>query len=236
VRRASYGSVNIQVVLQRLFLSKTNRPPVSLSKIVKETSAATELESKVIVVVGTVTDDIRLPEIPKLSIAALRFTATAKARILAAGGETLTLDQLATRAPTGTNTILLRGKRNSREAVKHTGMGVLICTYLSVPYAEAPYKAHTSTRSRTLSRRAASSSAVAAAASPVASRYELSTEAKTRLPRASIRSAAGGNALCICLACFFLRSMLSCVHGQCSVMMSAFSKTDYCPLSMESAH
>lgn len=35
----------------------------------------------------------------------------------------MTLDQLALRAPTGSNTILLRGKRNSREAVKHFGMG-----------------------------------------------------------------------------------------------------------------
>ena len=35
----------------------------------------------------------------------------------------MTLDQLATRAPTGSNTILLRGKRSTREAVKHFGMG-----------------------------------------------------------------------------------------------------------------
>ena len=35
----------------------------------------------------------------------------------------MTLDQLAMRAPTGSNTILLRGKRNTREAVKHFGMG-----------------------------------------------------------------------------------------------------------------
>ena len=61
--------------------------------------------------------------IPKLTIAALRFTASAKERILKAGGEALTLDQLALRAPTGSNTILLRGKRSTREAVKHFGMG-----------------------------------------------------------------------------------------------------------------
>lgn len=72
---------------------------------------------------GTVTDDVRLLEIPKLSIAALRFTTSAKERILKAGGEALTLDQLALRAPVGSNTILLRGKRSTREAVKHFGMG-----------------------------------------------------------------------------------------------------------------
>jgi len=94
-----------------------------LSRIVKETAATPDLNSKVVVVVGTVTDDIRLVEVPKLSVAALRFTRAAKERILNAGGEALTLDQLALRAPTGSNTVLLRGKRNTREAVKHFGMG-----------------------------------------------------------------------------------------------------------------
>jgi len=112
-----------KVILRRLFLSKTNRPPLSLSRIVKEATASPDYASKVIVTVGVVTDDVRLLEVPKLSIAALRFTRAAKERILNAGGEALTLDQLALRAPTGSNTILLRGKRNSREAVKHFGMG-----------------------------------------------------------------------------------------------------------------
>jgi large subunit ribosomal protein L18e len=112
-----------QAILHRLFLSKINRPPLSLSRIVKETAATPDRDSKVIVVVGTVTDDVRLVEVPKLSVAALRFTRAAKERILNAGGEALTLDQLALRAPTGSDTVLLRGKRNTREAVKHFGMG-----------------------------------------------------------------------------------------------------------------
>jgi ribosomal protein L18E len=106
-----------------LFLSKVNRPPLSLSRITKETQNVSDLSSKIIVQVGTVTDDVRLIEIPKLTIAALRFTTAAKERILKAGGEALTLDQLALRAPTGSNTVLLRGKRNTRESVKHFGMG-----------------------------------------------------------------------------------------------------------------
>ncbi|KAI5124886.1 hypothetical protein M0805_007316 [Coniferiporia weirii] len=119
--RRTNSSFN-EVVLKRLFQSKINRPPVSLSKIMKEASASAN-ESTIIVVVGTVTDDVRLTEVPKVTVAALRFTRSAKERILNAGGEVLTLDQLALRAPTGTNTLLLRGKRNSREAVKHFGMG-----------------------------------------------------------------------------------------------------------------
>lgn len=52
-------------------------------------------------VVGTVTDDQRLLEVPKLTVAALRVTETARARILKAGGKVLTLDQLVLLAPTG---------------------------------------------------------------------------------------------------------------------------------------
>ncbi|KAG9102007.1 hypothetical protein FS749_000572 [Ceratobasidium sp. UAMH 11750] len=112
-----------KVILRRLFLSKINKPPISLSRITKETSTYPDAAGKVVVTVGTVTDDNRLLTVPKLSIAALRFTRAARERILNAGGEVLTLDQLALRAPTGSNTILLRGKRNTREAVKHFGMG-----------------------------------------------------------------------------------------------------------------
>ena len=46
--------------------------------------------------VGTVTDDVWISEVP-----ALRFTERARARIEKAGGECLTFDQLALRAPLG---------------------------------------------------------------------------------------------------------------------------------------
>ncbi|KAA8652288.1 60S ribosomal protein eL18 [Aspergillus tanneri] len=110
-----------KVVLRRLFMSRINRPPVSLSRIASNLADAHK--GKTVVVIGTVTDDNRLLNVPKLSVAALRFTATARARIEKAGGETLTLDQLALRAPTGANTLLLRGPKNAREAVKHFGFG-----------------------------------------------------------------------------------------------------------------
>ncbi|KAH6899617.1 solute carrier family 25 member 42 [Thelonectria olida] len=110
-----------KVVLRRLFMSKINRPPVSLSRIVANLNK--EGEKRTVVIVGTVTDDNRLLEFPKATIAALRFTATARARIVAAGGEAITLDQLALRAPTGANTLILRGPKNSREAVRHFGFG-----------------------------------------------------------------------------------------------------------------
>ena len=78
-------------------------------------------EGKTAVIVGAVTDDPRLLEVPAMTVAALRFTETARARIVKAGGECITLDQLALRTPKGSNTVLLRGAKNARESVRHFG-------------------------------------------------------------------------------------------------------------------
>ncbi len=95
---------------------------MSISRIAA-TAASDANANKTVVVIATVTDDNRFLSVPKMSIAAMKFTATARARITAAGGECLTLDELALRAPTGANTLLLRGPKNAREAVKHFGFG-----------------------------------------------------------------------------------------------------------------
>lgn len=120
--RRTHSSFN-RVVLRRLFMSRMNRPPMSISRIAANIKRNDENQKKIVVVVATVTDDNRLLVVPKMTVAALRFTATARARITSAGGEAITIDQLALRAPTGENTLLLRGIKNSREAVKHFGFG-----------------------------------------------------------------------------------------------------------------
>lgn len=111
-----------KVILRSLFLSKVNKPPVSVSRIARALKPEVSA-NKIVVVVGTVTDDIRLHAFPKATVAALKFTKGARATILKNGGETITLDELALRAPTGKNTMILRGPRNSREAVRHFGFG-----------------------------------------------------------------------------------------------------------------
>ncbi|QHO28753.1 hypothetical protein HN51_026198 [Arachis hypogaea] len=78
-------------------------------------------EGKIFMVVGTVTDDIRVHEVLVLKVTTLKFIETACVRIEMAGGECLTFDQLALRVPLGQNTVLLRGPKNSREAVKQFG-------------------------------------------------------------------------------------------------------------------
>ncbi|KAF2863022.1 ribosomal protein L18e, partial [Piedraia hortae CBS 480.64] len=115
-----------KTVLRRMMASKINKPPVSLSRIVSVTAnphSAKAYEGKIRAIVGPVTDDNRLYEVPKMTVCALRFTSTARARIEKAGGECITFDQLVQRAPTGSGVILLRGPKNAREAVKHFGMG-----------------------------------------------------------------------------------------------------------------
>ncbi|CAL5425975.1 unnamed protein product [Camellia sinensis] len=99
VRRT--GSNFNAVILKRLFMSKTNKPPLSLFRLIRFMQGK---DAKIAVVVGTVTDDIRAYEVPALKVTALRFTETASARIEKAGGECLTFDQLTLRAPLGQNT------------------------------------------------------------------------------------------------------------------------------------
>merc|ERR1719414_1926752 len=71
-----------EVVLRRLYMSKINRPPMSLARLIR-----------------------------KMKICASHVTEKARERILKAGGEIMTFDQLALAAPTGKDTVLLQGRR-----------------------------------------------------------------------------------------------------------------------------
>mmetsp|Transcript_39725 Transcript_39725/g.124784 ORF Transcript_39725/g.124784 Transcript_39725/m.124784 type:complete len:139 (+) Transcript_39725:648-1064(+) len=101
-------------------MSRANRPPLSVSRLAKFMKGK---QGKVAVVVGTITDDIRFFQDNdlKLTVCCLRITDRARARITAAGGEVITFDQLALRAPTGSNCVLLRGPLKAREVYKHFG-------------------------------------------------------------------------------------------------------------------
>lgn len=107
-----------KVVLKRLITTRVQRPPVSVSSLTRRMKGR---EDKIAVVVATVTDDERLLKVPKLTICALHVTESARARIIKAGGSVLTFDQLAIQRPTGSNTVLLRGKVMARKTTKHWG-------------------------------------------------------------------------------------------------------------------
>ena len=53
-----------QAVLKRLFMSRTNRPPLSVSQMIRKMKLPGR-EGKTAVVVGTITDDVRVQEVPK---------------------------------------------------------------------------------------------------------------------------------------------------------------------------
>eukprot|EP00121_Abeoforma_whisleri_P005804 Awhi_evm1s5263 len=123
-----------KAVLKRMYMSRSNRPPLSLSKVVKFMASK---EGKTAVIVGSVTDDVRLQNVPKLSVCALRFTAGARARIVKAGGECITFDQLALRLPTGSGAVLLRGPRKAREVYKHFGRAPGVPNSTAKPYVRS---------------------------------------------------------------------------------------------------
>jgi len=78
-------------------------------------------EGKTAVCVGNITDDLRMLEMPKLKICALHVTERARGRILKAGGEIITFDQLALRSPKGQNTVLIQGECNNYEKCLYFG-------------------------------------------------------------------------------------------------------------------
>ena len=122
-----------KTVLRRLAQSGLTKAPMSISRLALHMKGR---EDKIAVLVGTVTNDNRLFECPKLKVCALRFTETARARITKAGGECITFDELALIAPTGSNTVLLRGPKN-REAKKHWGKGAGIPGSGTHPYKQS---------------------------------------------------------------------------------------------------
>lgn len=78
------GSKFNKIILKRLFMSKINRPPISIGKVVRLMKKPGR-DGMTAVIVGTVTDDQRIWQVPKLSICALRVTEKARERILKAG-------------------------------------------------------------------------------------------------------------------------------------------------------
>eukprot|EP01057_Protomagalhaensia_wolfi_P003763 Protomagalhaensia_wolfi_Nauph_80__3762@NODE_3804_length_705_cov_1262_360360_g3002_i0_p1_GENE_NODE_3804_length_705_cov_1262_360360_g3002_i0NODE_3804_length_705_cov_1262_360360_g3002_i0_p1_ORF_typecomplete_len173_score31_42Ribosomal_L18/PF17135_4/1_8e52Ribosomal_L27A/PF00828_19/0_00031Ribosomal_L27A/PF00828_19/1_8e04_NODE_3804_length_705_cov_1262_360360_g3002_i098616 len=104
-------------IAKRLRMSKRNKPCISLLGLRHRMK---EHPGKVAVIVATVTNDDRVMKMTPMTVCALRFTETARARITQAGGECLTFDQLALRAPLGNGCALLKGNKN-RLADKYFG-------------------------------------------------------------------------------------------------------------------
>merc|ERR1711955_98759 len=107
---------------------------------------------KMAVVVGCITDDVRILDVPKMKVCALRVTERARARILKAGGDIITFDQLALKAPKGQKTVLLQGPRKAREAYRHFGPAPGVPHSRTKPYVRAKGRKFERARGRRASR------------------------------------------------------------------------------------
>ncbi|CAH7434580.1 unknown_gene_8381 [Phodopus roborovskii] len=115
-----------QVVQKRLFMSRTNRPPLSLPRMIRKLKFPGR-ENKV---VGTVTDDVRILEVPKLKVCALRVSSRAEGR----------------------GTVLLSGPRKGREVYQHFGKAPGTPHSHTKPYVCSKCRKFERTRGRRASR------------------------------------------------------------------------------------
>merc|ERR1711874_531458 len=74
------------------------------------------------VIAATVTDDTRLWECPKMTVCAVKFTETARARITAAGGACMTFDQLAQTDAYAANVTLIKSDPYKRHSQRYMGL------------------------------------------------------------------------------------------------------------------
>ena len=62
-----------EIVLRRLFMSKINRPPMSLARLARNMKKQGR-EGKTAVVIGTVTNDLRIFKVPKMTVSFIKLS------------------------------------------------------------------------------------------------------------------------------------------------------------------
>merc|ERR1712179_126263 len=115
VRRAP--SKNNVMICKSIMASNRNKMPISLKTLVSKIDG-----DKVLVVPSTVTEDARQWNIPKMTVCALRFTETARARIVAEGGSCITFDQLAKMDTYAENVVIVKGDFLKRMSRRYMGL------------------------------------------------------------------------------------------------------------------
>eukprot|EP00483_Globobulimina_turgida_P001191 UN01193 len=115
-----------KAIAKRLVMSRNHRPVVSLSRVALTYKKRLQTSNKncnndlIIVTVADVTDDVRILTVPNgVKVCCLKISQSARKRIIEAGGEVLTFDELALREPLGKNTHLLRGPLKARKAFRY---------------------------------------------------------------------------------------------------------------------
>ncbi|CAD7971361.1 unnamed protein product [Amoebophrya sp. A120] len=121
-----------KVIANRLCMTRVQKAPMSISKLADHMKGK---EDKIAVVVGTITNDVRLLDAPEnLKVCALRFSEVARKRIEKAGGQCMTFDQLAMTTPLGKGCVLLRGAVKARVVNRYFGKAPGVPNSTTRPY------------------------------------------------------------------------------------------------------
>merc|ERR1740129_1770127 len=112
-------------------MTRVQKAPMSIAKLLEHMKGK---DGKIAVVVGTITDDVRLLELPAVKVCALRFSEMARKRIEANGGKCMTFDQLAMESPKGQGCVLLRGAVKARVVNRYFGKAPGVPNSTTRPY------------------------------------------------------------------------------------------------------
>jgi len=126
-----------KVIANRLCMTKVQKQVISISKLIDLMKGK---EGKTAVVVAPVCNDERLLDasgLKGMKICALRFTESARKRIVAQGGECMTFDELAQKAPLGKNCVLLRPPVKCRVVNRYFGRAPGVPKSTTRPYLGA---------------------------------------------------------------------------------------------------
>lgn len=108
----------IRKISKRLKMSKADRQPVKISKIVEELDGSLD---KVAVIVGKVLDDDRMIELPPVRIVALQWSKGVKEKVEKYNGSIVTLDQLFKLCQNMDDICLIAGDKFARKSTKFWG-------------------------------------------------------------------------------------------------------------------
>merc|ERR1719222_1689776 len=104
-----------------MFKSRIHMPCISVCNLINLAKRNWN-DRRILTVFGKVGDNPKLLRLPKhVRVCALRFSNSARQRIESRQGHCYTFDQLALLQPKGSDTLLLRGKKNNRKARKYWG-------------------------------------------------------------------------------------------------------------------
>lgn len=108
----------IKKISKRLKMSKNDRQPVKISKIIEKLDGSMD---KVAIVVAKVLDDVSMIKLPPVKIVALQWSKAVKEKVEKYGGSISTLDQLFKVCPNMDDICLIAGDKFARKSARFWG-------------------------------------------------------------------------------------------------------------------